>query len=493
MLSSEQSNEYIKTKIYVAFTSSGIQDAASIYPKYHPDAKIMSNEEILEALKEKCKNIEFIVNKNISQTQKAVSRDIKKQQENISGILFFGSPTEDLTTIGLPIVAVHPLWGNWEYPFFTISKDAKVVKTILPVIPDRDKHVYLSRIEDIAGKIRLIQAISKMKDLRVLVVTDMPILGFYEPDAFQTGSRKKEREEYEKEYLKNLEETFGTVLVPIPQNELFEGIEAVKQKEAENVAKKWINEAQEIKGTNEFQIVRSAKLYLTMKKLMKKYNTQAITTEGYCNFQPAGEGCGILVGYPDGIPSQGLPSTQLLSENIVATSETLIDSLITQQLGLFFANKAGFNGDFMVDPATETVTIGHCELDPDPYGNDKKKAPYIIRNLPHWEENKGGACVQVNLPIGEKVTVAKISMHDKKICVFTGITINGEDYFKYWDDVICRSKLMIKTNAKAISENLDDKIFGNHRVAFYGDLREEFKDLAKLIGFEIIEVDKNGK
>ncbi len=485
MLLSEQENG--KTKIYVAFTSSGTQDAAKIYPKYHPEAKIMKNEEILQAVKEKCKNIEFIVSK--SRYQRKIIRNIKKQKKDLSGILFFGTPTEDLTSIGLPIVAVHPLWGQWEYPFFSASKEAKVVKTVLPVIPDKDKNFYLSRIEDIAEKIRLIQAISKMKGLRVLVITDMPILGFYEPETFQVPLRKKEREKYERQYLKNLEETFGTVLVPIPQKELFEGIEKIDQEEAEKVAQNWINEAEGIKGTNHFQIVRSAKLYLTMKQLMEKYNTPAITTEGYCNFQPAGEGCGILSGYPEGIPSQGLPSTQLLSENIVATSETLIDSLVTQQFGLFFADKAGFNGDFMVDPTSGTITIGHCEADPDPYGNDQK-APYIIRNLPHWEENKGGACVQVNLPIGEKVTVAKISMHDKKICVFTGETIDGEDYFKHWDDIICRTKLMIKTNASAIAENIDGKAFGNHRVAFYGDLREQFRDLAKLIGFEFIETDK---
>jgi hypothetical protein len=494
MALSEQINK--KTKIYVAFKSSGIQGEASIYPKYHPDTKIMSNEEILELVKKQCKDIEFFVSK--SKYQRKIVREIKKNQENISGILLFDTPTEDLTSIGLPIIAVHPLWGKWQYPFFSKCRDTKVVKTVLPVLPDKDEDLYFSRIKEIARKIRLIQAISRMKGLRILVVTDNPPLGDYEPMRFQTGPTIKERKNYEKQYLKNLEETLGSVLVPIPQKELFEGIEEVDQEEAENVAKKWINEAEAIRGTNKFQIIRSAKLYLTMKKLMKKYNTQAITTEGYRHFEPTGEGGGtlkgyhggILSGYPEGIPSQGLPSTQLLSENIVATSETLIDSFLTQQIGMFFADKAGFNGDFLIDPATETVIIGHCEGDPDPYGNDEK-APYIIRNLPHWKENKGGAGVQVNFPLGEKVTVAKISMHDKKICVFTGKTVDGEKYFKHWEDIICRTKLMIKTNATAIAENINGKVFGIHRVAFYGDLRDDFKDLAQLLGFEIIEVDKD--
>jgi hypothetical protein len=479
-----------KIKIYVVFTSTGMQGEAMTYPNYHPDAKIISNEEVLETLKENCKNVEFILSK--SRNESEIINNIKAQQ--LSGILYFGTPSKNLTSLGLPMIAVHPLWGKWEAPFFTVCKEArkagaKIVTSVLPVIYDKNRNIYLLRIEDIVSKIRLISAISKMQGLRVLVVTDNPVLGAYEPTGFQSAPLG--REKYEEVYLENLKETFGTELVPIPQKELFGMIDKMDQKKAENIAEKWINGAEGIVGTNEFQIVRSAKLYLAMKELIGKYNVQAITTEGYCHFQPRGKGCGNLESkdYPDGIPSQGLPSTQLYSENIVATSETLIDALITQQLGLFFADKAGFNGDFMVDPATETITIGHCELDPDFYGNNKW-SPYIIRNLPLWEENKGGACVQVNMPIGEKVTVAKISMHQKKICLFTGETVNGEDYFEHWDDVICRSKVMVKTNAKAISENIDEKIFGNHRVAFQGDHREDFKDLAKLIGFEVIEADK---
>ena len=50
--------------------------------------------------------------------------------------------------------------------------------------------------------------------------------------------------------------------------------------------------------------------------------------------------------------------------------------------------------------------------------------------------------------------------------------------------------MAIKTNAKALAENIDCKTFGNHRVAFYGDFRQIFKDLGNLIGFEVIEIDR---
>jgi len=39
-------------------------------------------------------------------------------------------------------------------------------------------------------------------------------------------------------------------------------------------------------------------------------------------------------------------------------------------------------------------------------------------------------------------------------------------------------EIAIKTNTKALIKNLDWKTFEVHRVVFYGDFREKFKDLA---------------
>jgi len=145
-------------------------------------------------------------------------------------------------------------------------------------------------------------------------------------------------------------------------------------------------------------------------------------------------------------------------------------------------------GDYTIDPLNNTVIIAHCEGSFKPYG-DERRAPYVIRNLPFVEENTGGACVQINYPIGETVTVAKISIYKKKISIFTGETVSGEELFPYWHDVLGRNKIAVKADAKALIENVDWKTFAWHRVAFFGDYRQKIKDLAKLIGFEVVEKD----
>jgi hypothetical protein len=335
-------------------------------------------------------------------------------------------------------------------------------------VRDASETAFSARIADLAKKIKLIQSISKMKNLRILSVTDRPILGSYE-NGF--GNRK----EYEKAYLDNLAETFGSEIITINQEEMFDKIQEVEEKEAEKVARMWIDGSEGIKDTNGAEIVRSAKLYLVLKELMGKYNCGAVTTEGY----------GVFAGYRKGnIPSQGLASSQFCTDGIVATSECLIDSLLTQQLVFHVIGRLGFNGDYIIDPFNSIAILGHCECPFNPYG-DERRSPYVIRNLPRLRKYEGGACVQVDLPLNETVTVTKISMYDRKISLFTGKTVSGRDFFEDWDDLACRTKLAIETDTKALLGNLDWRTFAAHRIAFYGDFTEEINDLAALIGFEV--------
>ncbi|MCD6351787.1 MAG: hypothetical protein J7M26_06680, partial [Armatimonadetes bacterium] len=100
-------------------------------------------------------------------------------------------------------------------------------------------------------------------------------------------------------------------------------------------------------------------------------------------------------------------------------------------------------------------------------------------------------CVEVLLPVGEQVTVAKLSVHDRKLSLFGGESVDGEELFPEFSDILCRTKLVVRTDAQALFEKVDWKTFGVHRVAFFGDWRQQFKDLAKLMGFEVVEKDRS--
>jgi hypothetical protein len=459
-----------KTKMYVIFSSSGL-DHRGAWDASDIEKKVMTNEEMMNELGKQCEGAEFCGEINLIETHDSAIENIRSAREALDGVLIFGPPFDELIETGLPIVSVFPMFGMWMAGFdFKGYKGKKVLTGCLPVVSDASKPAFSARISDLAKKIKLIQSISKMKKLRILSVTDRPVLGSYETGF---GNRK----EYEKVYLDNLGETFGSEIITTTQEEMFDKIQEVEEEEAEKIAKRWIDGAKEVKDTNEAEIVRSAKLYLVLKEMMGEYDCGAVTTEGY----------GVFAGYRKGnIPSQGLASSQFCTDGIVATSECLINSLLTQQLVFHITGRLGFNGDYIIDPFNNIAILGHCECPLNPYG-DGKSSPYVIRNLPRLKKYEGGACVQVDLPLNETVTVAKISVYDRKISLFTGKTVSGRDFFEDWDDLACRTKLAMETDTRALLDNLDWRTFASHRVAFYGNFTEEIKDLAALIGFEVVE------
>ena len=465
-------------RIYVAFPSSELFGSTQTYPLHHPDQKLLGNDEILRAIEERCEGVEFVGQTDVEPVQTTLA-NVEQEAQNLDGLLYFGAPTDQLIRTGLPIIAVHPLWGQWQYPFDAFTGE-RVLTACLPVIPDASETTFSARLDGLADKVQSLRAVARMKGMKVLIVTDKPVLGQYEPTALQLEAEGWAS--YEAQYLQNLRD-LGTDVVARSQEEMVARMAAVDQKQAADVASGWIEEAAGIRGTNESEIRKSARLYLVMKSMLDEYAADAITTEGY----------GVFMSYPNGpIPSQGMPSSQLCTDGVVATSETLVDSLITQQLGLFVTGSAGFNGDYVIDEGNHKAYVGHCECPFNPYGDDRR-VPYAIRNLPQWsmnEQQKGGACAQVFLPAGETVTVAKISVHDKKLSLFTGETVDGEKLFPGWYDILCRTKLAIDTDAERLLRNLDWRTFGNHRVAFYGDHRQRFKNLATLMGYEVVEKDR---
>jgi len=75
------------------------------------DIEIITNEMILEKLEEKCKEVEFVGEVEPVKAESAI-RSIEAQQKEIDGVLVFGHPPGELTSIGLPMVATYPLWGQ---------------------------------------------------------------------------------------------------------------------------------------------------------------------------------------------------------------------------------------------------------------------------------------------------------------------------------------------------------------------------------------------
>ncbi|MBN1459376.1 MAG: hypothetical protein JXA57_07555 [Armatimonadetes bacterium] len=275
----------------------------------------------------------------------------------------------------------------------------------LPAHEDRNSTVFSRRFGDIADKVRLIGLVAGMKDMKVLVVTDKPVLGHFEPIPLQIQNT---RQEYEETYLDNLGKDFGAELVAAPQQALFGRLKQADEREAEHVATEWIERAIALRGTNEQQVLASARLYVAMKDMLDEYECRAIATEGF-GWPPLG----FKEAVEQGIPCQCMPTTEFCTDGIVSVSETLTDCLFTQYMGLKITGSTGLLGDYAIDPGNGTAII-----------------------------------------------------------------------------ILGRSKIAIDVDAKALIENADLRTFGNHRTAYFGDYSEQFENLAKLIGYEVVDEDR---
>ena len=325
---------------------------------------------------------------------------------------------------------------------------------------------------------RLKNVLGKLKRTRLLNIIPENLKLNVE-DLFGCASN----EDYEEVYFRNLKEAFGLEIVDVLVDEINEERERADRKEAKEIAGKWIQEAKLVKWEeiSKEQIIMSAQLYLATVKLMKKYNCNAVTM----SIGPV-----LRVGKMPVRPP--LAEMELAKNGIVTSCESLIDCLITQLLGFYTTGKLSFVGDVLTEGwlgtkvAEATFAIGHCYAPINPHG-DGRRVPYIIRNHAITPSTVG---IQVELPLNETVTVAKVNTYGKEISVFTGETVNGSDLYEDFDNIACRTKVVVRTDNEKPMENYDREIFGCHRVVFYNDFREEIKDLAKLIGFEVIEEDR---
>ena len=361
------------------------------------------------------------------------------------------------------------------------------------------------------------QVLEKLKKSRILSIQDYDKIQPIDRGAWALVDAPVNA--YDRVYPKRLKEFLGLDIVIVRSMELFKEIGEVKRKEAGEIADKWINEAEEVKNVTKEDVVKSAEIYLAYRKLMKKYDANAITMSSWA-----------LI--PDGKLKAMPPLSEMeLAKNLIPSCcESLIDPLVTQMIGTYVSGRPGFVGDAVnewgkhpepgvgVLPGLEpiegaenllenVVVIGHCYGPINPHGNDR--VPYVIRDhvvyndevakvwMKSWKEKSQKRAfkqlkkehitlvgITVKFPIEEIVTIVKFNVYDKKAFVSTGTAIDGGSLFKDFSDRLCRTKISIKTDKPFRNE------IGGHLVVFYGDYKQEFKDFAKLIGFEVIEKDK---
>ncbi|HCO93785.1 MAG TPA: hypothetical protein DIU00_07535 [Phycisphaerales bacterium] len=488
--------------------------------------------EILSALESRCEGVKF-VGKDIvdspdyrdpetevdDKKSNSILQNIENLKSDLDGlILFFGGFSDKRYLLtGLPTIIVDCSFSNSQVGFKNAvalgekygTRFITATYSTAGFSSDASQFV-LGDIptplggDILAEKIRLFDVIRRIKNTKLLTVQDYNRI---DPIGLKGwGAVNAPLDDYDKTYPSRLKKSLGVAIVVAGSKELIREIEKVAREKAERIADTWISDAKAVIGVTREDVIRSAGLYIAYKKLMKKYDADAITPSSWALIPD-----GVIKAMPP------LAEMELAKEHIPVCCESLVNSLLTQTVVTYLTGRPGFVGDVLggfppAVPASEIpknmMVIGHCYGPINPHGNDR--VPYTIRNHAYYElgwdttdpkrawrrdeqvrankqlekEHITLVAICVEWPIDEVVSVVKVNAYDKEMEVYTGRTVDGNYLYKDFNNRICRTKLALSLN-KPFRQLRRDR-WGCHRVVFYGDHRQKIKDLAALIGFEVV-------
>ena len=404
--------------------------------------------QILRHLRDRLKNVELTY--RIVYSREEAKQAVDEMRDVVGYVIYYigiwSGITDIISGTGKPLVLIDDLYaGSGEF----ILALAELRSKNYPVIG-----VASSNMDDIADAIRLLKVLGEFSQSKILVVADY------------SGSRA----EHAEKLAKMVKERYGLEIVYVSSETVREKYNHVSEREAEEIADKWIKEAERVVEPARKEIVKSAKIYLALKELMKEHAADAVTVD-----------CLTLV-YSGRLPAYPcLAFFQFNNDGYTATCEADIDSTATMLLLRYLTGRPSFVSDPVIDQASQQIIYAHCVAPTRIYGPQGPASPYRIRS--HAEDRKG-ASIQALLPSGKTVTTAKILLSQEELVVHTAVTMsNGEE------EKACRTKLAAKTNVDRILENWKPS-YGWHRVTVFGDYRRQLINLGKLLRLKITEEDK---
>jgi hypothetical protein len=463
------------TKIYTVFVSRGYGGAGG-FPE-----NFVSNEDVINRLKKDCKgDVDFIV-RDISDGKinvESVLRELSDMQEVPDGVLVFGTSDRKqypLALTGLPTIVAYNLFEFMHLPYELYYEKGKVLTVCIDRINTTRPSVSISMFADLVGKIGLIQSLRKMKEATIISVSPYKNMAVVDRMNLPVG--------YNELLTDSLKDTLGIKLIRVKPEEFYKSVKSADMKEAKKIAKMWIAEAKKMEDTTEEEVVKSAKMYLGFKALKERYNASAITT--HMRF----------LADSNKMEDRAWPSfanTEFQKQGVVGLCQDYPHIAATHLLGYYLTGRPSMLGDLMLDPFNSVSIILHCGAPVNPFGNDR--VPYALTS--HAEspvrgtmKPGSGACLQIDLPVNEIVTIWKIDPISKRIILHTGTSVDGRKIYKNFDDIMCRTKLVVRTEAKRVQRHAYPDRYGIHRSAIFSDIREKVKDVGTLLGFDVIEED----
>ncbi len=257
---------------------------------------------------------------------------------------------------------------------------------------------------------------------------------------------------------------FGTA-VELPSYQEFKAAcDSVPAARTEDAAREFTRNALRVVEPKPADISSSVRFHLAALEVMRKAKANALTIDCLGGFER-----GDLTAYPC------VAFSKLNDAGLYGVCEADFPSTMTQMLITAYSGMPGFVSDPTFDTSRNEVIHAHCVAATRLRGLGARPSPYSIRT--HMEDEKG-VSIQVEMPIRETITCAKLAGPE------TLLISKGEVIANLDDRRGCRTKIVTRvTDARKMAEGYTG---GLHRVLFYGDHLDAAERMGRLIGYRTV-------
>jgi L-fucose isomerase-like protein len=365
--------------------------------------------------------------------------EAQQKFQGLDGILILqltmgmGKTLHTLLELNLPIVLFsEPFCGHEWHTIASLQRAGKRIDCWAS-----------SKFDDVVQAIRPLHAIGRLKTAKILYVSTAPA------DA---------------KYVALIQRRFGTQIKSLTLAELEAAYHAVDAAAAEADAKQWVAGAKKVVEPSPDDILKGARMALALQQMVAAEQAAAITIN-CLGMQLIQRG----LGYPC------LGFSRLNSLGLAGVCEADLKSTMTQLVFNYLVGRPGFVTDPCFDYSNRTIVHAHCVAATKMLGPQGPSHPYILRS--HLEDNQG-VVLQVKLPVGQKVSMARL-IGDDVMLFSTGEAIDSPLVERG-----CRTKLTVRVPHP--ERFLEGWSCGLHRVIFYGDHTRDLEGFCRLMQIRLV-------
>lgn len=405
------------------------------------DAEVKRFEQEFARLEQPLADVEFVDGGLVSNDQQLGA--VKEKFQDVTGILAIqltmgvGGRVKSLLETSHPMVLFAlPYSGHEWHTVAAMQKEGKLIESL----PSSD-------FADLAVAVRPFRAIHRLAEARILHVS--------QGDA-------------DAAYCRAIRDRFGSEIISVKLPELEQAYQQASEDEARADAERWIREAEKIVEPTREDILRASRMYVAMQDLLARHQAVAITMNCL--------GMGLMdrnMGYPC------LGFVRFNNAGLAGVCEADLKSTMTQLIFTYLAGRTGFVTDPVFDTSNSTIIHAHCVAATQMQGPDQPPSAYHIRS--HLEDGRG-ASLQVRMPVGDKLTMARLIGTDL-LLYSTGDAVDSP-----FVDRACRSKVTMRV--ANIDRFLENWSCGLHRVIVYGD---HTRDVRRFCRFKNIRLLREGE